>query len=507
MKRILFFTLFFFLTIPEISAQKNASLKRGNPEAEGISSKAILNFLDRAEKEIDALHSYMIVKNGKVVSEGWWSPYNPHSPHQLYSLSKGFISTAIGFAVQEGLFSIDDIVISFFPDDVPENPNWNLKNLRIRDLLTMSTGHIESALSKNDRQKENWVKAFLAKKIELMPGSYGKYNSPASYMLSAIIQKTTGQTVVDYLKNRFFIPLGIQSPEWDTCPRGINIDFGMHLNTEDIAKFGQFYLKEGMWNNKQLLSKEWIHMATSKQVSNGSLPDNDFTQGFGFQFWMSRHNSYRADGMYSQYCLILPDHEMVIAITSGAHDMQKVLNVIWETILPPFENKKVVEDSNSISLLRKKNNSLSLKYVISDIEIDRFKKNFSFQKNTVGVKSIIFNFNKNKHQIKIEMDDGQESIIIGNGEFLKSELQNHLPYTKKNGKGIVSYGISEDKLRKISTSGGWINNNEYKMISFLYETTTRVVYNFIFEGKKLIWKTFVDHALYSSNEIQILKSI
>ena len=190
MKRILFFTLFFFLTIPEISAQKNASLKRGNPEAEGISSKAILNFLDRAEKEIDALHSYMIVKNGKVVSEGWWSPYNPHSPHQLYSLSKGFISTAIGFAVQEGLFSIDDIVISFFPDDVPENPNWNLKNLRIRDLLTMSTGHIESALSKNDRQKENWVKAFLAKKIELMPGSYGKYNSPASYMLSAIIQKT-----------------------------------------------------------------------------------------------------------------------------------------------------------------------------------------------------------------------------------------------------------------------------------------------------------------------------
>ena len=109
MKRPLFFTLFFCIIILEISAQKKTYLERGNPEAEGISSEAILNFLNRAEKEIDALHSYMIVKNGKVISEGWWSPYNPDSPHQLYSLSKGFISTAIGFAVQEGLFSIDDI--------------------------------------------------------------------------------------------------------------------------------------------------------------------------------------------------------------------------------------------------------------------------------------------------------------------------------------------------------------------------------------------------------------
>ena len=262
-------------------AQAQQYFPRTTPESQGMSSKAILTFIDSLEQKVDAVHSFIILKNGKQISEGWWNPYAPDVPHVMHSLSKSFTSTAIGFAVAEGLISLDDHVISFFPDQVPDDPSYNLKQMRIRDLLTMNTGHIKEP--RLFAVPGNWVETFLQAEVELTPGTHFKYNSAATYMLSAIIQKVTSEKLVDYLDPRLFQPLQIEKPEWDTSPSGINTGgWGLRIKTEDIAKLGQLYLQKGRWEGDQLLSENWVNMATSKQVSNGSNPENDWNQGYGF---------------------------------------------------------------------------------------------------------------------------------------------------------------------------------------------------------------------------------
>src|SRR3954447_19143949 len=171
-----------------VSRAAEAGLPRSSPEAQGVSSAAVLAFVDEAEKKIDALHSVMLVRHGHVVAEGWWTPYDARTRHELYSLSKSFTSTAVGLAVAEGKLSIDDPVLKFFPDAAPAEPGKNLKLMRVSDLLRMSTGHqVEPAV----RSEPNWAKAFLAQPVPFKPGTHFLYNTSATYMLSAIVQKVT----------------------------------------------------------------------------------------------------------------------------------------------------------------------------------------------------------------------------------------------------------------------------------------------------------------------------
>ena len=504
------FLIVFLFIIPFIFQAQGKKIERGIPENEGISSKSILEMVKRFENELDAIHSYMIVKNGMVVSEGWWYPYGPNDPHLLYSLTKAYISTAVGFAVQENLLSVEDFVISFFPEYAPKNLSWNMQNLRVSDLLTYSTGHVGPVLKNKTRANvENWVKAFIESEIKLNPGAYSAYNSFASYILSAIIQKVSGQKVIDYLNDRFFIPLSIDYPEWDSCQMGINIEFGLHLKTEDIAKLGLFYLQNGVWNGKQLLSREWINKATSKLVPNGNLLDNDFQQGFGYQFWISRHNSYRGDGKDSQFCLILPDYEMAVVITAGEGNMQKVMNIVWESLLPKLDNKSLKKDPVNHKILLQKNKTLSLKTPKNKFK-KKFEKEFKIEDNSLKIESIGFNLSKSKNEINIKIDGINQIIQIGDGSYVKNNLKNPLPYSKYNNKNIITFGMSEEKLKKIGTSGGWISNESYQIINYLYETPTRVVYNFTFKENELQWDTEVKNSLqeYVAPQIPLsLKSI
>ncbi|MBA3378824.1 MAG: serine hydrolase, partial [Chloroflexia bacterium] len=188
-------------------------LKRSSPEAEGIASAAVLKFVHAVEEHdhpLDAVQGFMLLRHGNVAAEGWWAPYGPDVPHALYSVSKSFTSTAIGLAVAEGLLTVDDPVLSFFPDDVPANPAEHLKAMRVRHLLTMNTGHHEDTTDCVWRgEDDNWSRAFLSLPVQHEPGTWFVYNTAATYMLSAIITKLTGETLLDYLRPRLFDPLGI----------------------------------------------------------------------------------------------------------------------------------------------------------------------------------------------------------------------------------------------------------------------------------------------------------
>ena len=228
-------------------------LPRSKPESQNVSSKSILDFVNALELEEHEVHSLMILRNGHVIAEGTWAPYNPEHPHILNSLSKSFTSTAIGMAVEEGKLSVDDTVISFFPDEVTAAIATNMANLKIRHLLSMATGH-STDTTPFLRRSDNWVKEFLSMPIEHEPGTHFLYNTGATYMLSAILTKATGEKLLDYLEPRLFEPLGMSGITTTTCPHGIHFGgAGMMAKIEDLAKFGQLYLQKGVWEGKQIV--------------------------------------------------------------------------------------------------------------------------------------------------------------------------------------------------------------------------------------------------------------
>jgi len=321
--------------VPGVTAAQ--SLPRSTPEAQGISSESISAFVEAADK-INTLHSFMIVRHGQVIAEGWWKPEAADKPHVLWSLSKSFNSTAVGLAIAEGELKLEDPVLKFFPNDAPTDASDNLKAMTVRDLLTMSCGHDTEPKIINNAPT---VKQFLAHPVLHKPGTHFQYNTLGSYVLSAIVTKVTGQSSLEFLKPRLFEPLGIENPKWDTSPEGPSLGgYGLYLCTEDIAKFGQLYLQKGKWNGKQLIPEKWVEQATSKQVPNDQEGHSkigiDWQQGYGFQFWRCTHNAFRGDGRAGQLCVVIPEKDAVIAITADSNSFQTEMNAIWDHLFPAF---------------------------------------------------------------------------------------------------------------------------------------------------------------------------
>ncbi|MEO7768251.1 MAG: serine hydrolase, partial [Ferruginibacter sp.] len=258
--------LFVLLTI-HLAAQKNQAFIADTPESEGVSSEGIINFLKAAEKSKTEFHSFMMLRHGKLIANGWWNPYRASLKHTMYSCSKSFTATAIGFAVSEKLISVDDKVISFFPEELPDTISNNLSLLTVKDVLSMSDGQEPDPTSVVVSSDSNWVKSFLALPVLYKPGTKFLYNSLGTYMLSAIVQKVTGQKVIDYLKPRLFEPLGITGIDWEVDPKGINVGgWGLRLKTADMAKFGQLFLQKGKWKGKQVLPEAWVTEASTLKI-------------------------------------------------------------------------------------------------------------------------------------------------------------------------------------------------------------------------------------------------
>jgi CubicO group peptidase (beta-lactamase class C family) len=375
-----------------------ADLPRSSPESQGVSSAEVLAFVEAADRTIDALHSVVIVRHGQVVAEGWWAPYASESPHSLYSLSKSFTSTAVGLAIAEGKLSLDDQIVKLFAEEAPPSPALNQKAMRIRDLLRMSTGQQTEPPRKAD---EPWATTFLAHGVPFKPGTHFLYNTSATYVLSAAVQKRTGQTVLDYLTPRLFEPLGIRKPTWETSPQGISAGgYGLSVRTEDIAKFGQLYLQKGEWQGKQVVPASWVQEATARQTSNGSNPDSDWDQGYGYQFWRCRHGAYRGDGAFGQYCIVLPEEDAVIAITSGVRDMQAVLNLVWNKLLPALKPAPLSADEAAQTKLDRFLKSLSL----------RVPENNATHADVAGKKYVFPTNDRKLESITLE-SNGQDSTV------------------------------------------------------------------------------------------------
>ncbi len=324
--------------LPGLDAPPGASmaLPRSTPEQQGISSASIREFLAAIAASGQEFHSIMIIRQGHVVAEGWWSPFSAQHKQQLYSLSKSFIGTAIGMAVDEKRLGIDDPVLSFFPKDRPATISDNLAKLKVRHLLSMSVGHEKDSIQLIEMSPPGttWEKTFLNLPVVFEPGTAFLYNSGASYMLSSIVKKVTRQSAHEYLKPRLYDPLGITGATWTENSEGVNIGASnLRIRTEDIGKLGQLYLQEGKWNGKQLISRDWVALASKKEIDTGKQ-DSSWGYGYGFQFWLNPTGGYRADGAYGQYSMVFPDKDTVVVITSESADKETTMHTVWDHLYP-----------------------------------------------------------------------------------------------------------------------------------------------------------------------------
>ena len=408
------------------------SLPRSTPEAEGVSSEAIITFLDSAATSRHEFHSFMFLRHGKVIAEGWWDPYKPDLRHTLYSTSKSFTSTAVGFAVSEKLLTVNDKVISFFPDQLPDSVSPFLADMTVKDLLTMSAGQSPEPTNAIRSSGPDWVKSFLAYPVTSDPGTTFLYNSMATFMLSAIIQKVTGEMLIDYLKPRLFGPLGIEGMEWEISPDGYNTGgWGLLLKTEDMAKFGQLYLQKGMWNDRQVIPAGWVEEATTFKIDQA--PDalqskkdsSDWMQGYCYQFWRCRNNAFRADGAFGQFIIVMPEKDAVIAITSESPDMQDEINMVWKYLLPAMKDEPLSENKSASETLKQRLSSLALPLAAkgpeSPMASKLSSKTFTLEKNDLRFETLSIKFSGDTCHLSMIADNTDNSIPFGNGKWTVAE--------------------------------------------------------------------------------------
>ncbi len=461
-------------------------LPRSAPEAQGIPSSAVLAFVQAAEQSALELHSFMLLRHGHVVAEGWWAPYAPEHPHMLFSLSKSFTSTAVGLAVAEGRLSVDDPVLPFFPEDAPAEVSENLAAMRVRHLLSMSTGHAEDTTERlHTCEDGNWVRAFLARPVAYAPGTHFLYNSGASYMLSAIVQRLAGVPLLEYLRPRLFAPLGIESPTWETCPRGINTGgWGLSVRTEDIARFGQLYLQKGMWQGARILPEAWVDEATSAQITNGSRPDSDWEQGYGYQFWRCRHGAYRGDGAFGQFCVVMPAQDAVLAITSGVQDMQAVLNLAWEHLLPAMGPAPL--PGGPAEPLARRLAGLRLRapqgQPSSPLAASVSGREYVFAENEQKVEAISIRFDTDGCVLTVRDPRGEHQVECGTSAWVMGATT-----------------LDSPTLRPVAAAGAWAAEDTYVLKLAFYETPFTPTLSFRFTADGVVF-TFKANAGFGPTE-------
>ncbi|MBR3794474.1 MAG: serine hydrolase [Clostridia bacterium] len=298
------------------------------PEEAGLSSRALLDYLDALKASGIEQHSVMVVKNNMLAASMHFAPHTAHTPHICYSMSKPFTSIAAGFAVSEGLLALTDRVIDILHDKAPENPDPWLSSVTLHHLLCMGSGLVQKSdqirhVFGDSGNGEDWAQAVLAFGCDAEPGTTFRYNSHGSYLISCMVQRVAGMNIRDYLMPRLFEPLGIQKPRWDMSPQGICCGgWGLYLSCEDMARFGVCLMQGGAWNGRQIIPEAWLKAATQVHIATDNVPRKpEWAQGYGYHFWRCTGNRFRGDGSEGQYCIVAPDQQMVLAATAKTEDL------------------------------------------------------------------------------------------------------------------------------------------------------------------------------------------
>lgn len=384
-------------------------MKRISPKEAGIHPVSILGFLDEIEKEGLNLHKFMMLRHGNVFAEGSYCPYKKEELHTLFSFSKSFTSTAVGFAVQDGLLSLEDHVMDFFL----------IRILKIWE---------------SEPEKD--------------PGSFFLYNNRATYMLSAIVCKVTGRSMFEYLKEKLFDPLGFrQDIWWETSPQGYEGGaYGLNLTLEDMAKFGIFLMNQGSYEGKQLLNAQWFQEPVKPWSDTSHRWGGEYEYGYGYQFWMcSVPGIYRADGAFGQFCVVAPEYDLILITNSAEPDLGRILEAFWHNILPAAKQgqKNTEETSGSNEEWHLMQDTLEKR--ILELEINTSWKNsppletnrcyqgdldgreFILEDNMYNLRSISFMKSGNDCRISLKNGENTDIFIVSAAQWNETVIHPDLP--------------------------------------------------------------------------------
>ncbi len=368
----------------------NNLFEEASPESQGVSSLAVKGLLDACEERGIELNSLMVIRHGCKIAEGWYKPYGPEIPHAMHSFTKSVSAMAMGIAEEEGFLSLNDRVISYFPDKLPLHVSENLKEMTIEHLLTMTCGHEGETQSFMGKDGTDYARCFLEQDVTYKPGTHFAYNTLGSDMLGLILVKATGLQMTEFLKPRLFDPLGISGYSCTRTHEGFeHTGGGLFLRTEDMARLGQLYLDRGKWNGRQLVPEAFVDSATRshiRQERNEWNKGEELFAGYGYQLWLNTiPNSYRFDGFYGQLALVLPDQDMVVALTSSTMRIDTLLTLVWDCLLPSISDCPLPADEKAERALREKLGHL-------EIIFTRSRKRSAREKE-IGGKKIIFPHN------------------------------------------------------------------------------------------------------------------
>ena len=428
--------------LPLLLAAQVGDLPRSTPAAEGISTQAVINMMDSlmALPECD-IHHVMVMRHGKVVAELHPTPFRAEDSHTLYSASKTFVSLAVGCAIDDNLLRLDDRVMTFFPDKRTNRVSDNMAAMTVRDLLMMASGVKPDWTMRNNSM--DWVKDWLAKPVDDAPGSLFQYDSMCTFMLSAIVQRVTGHTTLEYLEQKLFTPMHITVADWETSPDGINTGgWGLRVQAETMAKLGVLLLNKGQWEGQQLISADYVEAACSRLIDGGAketVPATDGNQGYGYQVWQSKWpGSFRADGAMGQYTVVVPQEELVVVILGMKLYGHEELACIWNQLMPGLKTEPLQPEKK----LQKKLDNLCAKASLKLPQGKSTSKEYGYamsmriilDPNQRGLKEIILSssLDDKSHFLNIVRDDGtQDSFRLGYGKWSYSQLEGFPVYSIK----------------------------------------------------------------------------
>lgn len=463
-------------------------LPRSSPEEQGVPSETIASFFKRVEEKGYDVHGLMMIRHGKVITEHWWAPYAPQYQHAMYSATKTFTGVAIGFAVQEGLLNIEDKVSSFFPELLPETISPQLASLTVKHLLTMSVGHASTSYAGSGKSQ---VRSFLAAPFAHEPGTSFAYNITASHMLSHIITRVSGVTIHEYLKPRLLDPLGIEDVVWEMDNDGINMgNGGSHMKTSDMAKMGLFLINKGKWNGKQLLDPSWIEASVTPHIyqhpertpEENEKADDDGSQGYGYQIWMGRNNTYRAIGGQNQLIMVVPDYDFVLVCNSSIGDEAGFNKLIYD-MLPSMSDKKLKAAGSSDLKAEISRYAVRLPFQgKSSTRVTTGTRRYRMDDNPTGIVSTLFRFDSEGncyltfvtasaiHNIPFGLDRWLHGMTDRTLSMARTAYPNTMAVTPVHTAGICSWS-NPDQLSAFYLS--------------MFNPGSEETFRFTFEGDKL----------------------
>jgi CubicO group peptidase (beta-lactamase class C family) len=398
------------------SAAAGDGLRRRAPNEVGVDAGAVLDFLADVEAAKIDIHSFMLWRRGAVVVEGWWAPYRPELPHMTHSLTKSFTAAAVGMALAEGRFRLQDKVVSFFPDELPPAVSPWLAAMTVENLLAMKTGHAMAVSGSVWRPiRTSWVAEFFKIPIVNAPGTTFLYTSAATYMLSAIISKTTGQNTYAYLRPRLFEPLGITGDTWDAGPNNITPGAnGLSLPTVGMLKLAILHQQDGMWNGRRVLPAGW-----AAQVQAPHTPGE-----YGWQWWLSPEG-YSARGLFGQVAMVAPGRQAVAAWTSADMDSRSISRIFERHAPAIFAPRGEAGAERVEAALGYKTAHLNALPPLSKTTSPRAAvisgKRFVAAPNDDGVTDVRFDFAPDRCRFRLTDARGEHMIDAGLAEWVESQ--------------------------------------------------------------------------------------